>query len=714
MHDPLIPSSVCTSSPEEGVPSPAGLRWGVRLEQATEGLRIVYDDVTLAFEGPRPACIRAFLDRLDGLVSLEQACVASGLHLDHAATLIECLSEYDMLRPAAPVLVECDRLSGARFAELCRACIGPWKRRVFDHSLWRALASGTAPRSVFEGWLLENFHLIEGVTLRLGAAVAHCADDAMRRHFIKHFTEEYDHCEFFRRSLRVLGVSDESLLRSEPLTVTRAVIDWMRDASHHDPLCYAVCSAFLESTGADRQSATEFYARLSQAYEPRAVKPMAAHASLDEQYGHVGFLEKICAEIDGIDVARADRALRTLWGFVETLTLWSTVIERHYADGRPLFPGADGTGRPVRVYGGRWLAVATEKQHRRSPTGGYVQGGSAARATARPQLAPCLRTLLDGDSFIVDAGHLNVRYEGNGASLVAAVVAELDGRLTVAELVERHGIAIDVLAEVLAPLADESFLLDAALDEHETMSGPEFLAAFRQECRFWSHQVFSHPFWIRLRDGTVPLSVVLGWGVEFHHYVRHADRYMAAGVAYCADSWRTRQWLAKHFVEEVGHSEIFLQGLMGCGLSRVRVLDAMPLPATQALMHTLMESAYEGTVPYAACFGFTQPETIAPSPEAQRAFYDGLSAAYPEASSLFQAFLRHSLLDANLGHEQLVLERLFANATAVDRSHRAAAVRSVRRLAECFMVFFEQILDAYTDPVQPFPRRAPTVADMYP
>ncbi len=329
---------------ESSTPAPAVLRWDVRFEQEAGSLHVEGNDVTLTLDGPEPARLRAFLDRLDGEHSLEQLCVASGLGPKAGAELLACLEDHGMLRTAAAATAE-SRLDGARFAEICRECIAPWKHQLFGHSLWRALGEGTAPRSLFEGWLLENFHLIEGVTLRLGAATAHCAEPAVRRHFIKHFAEEYNHCEFFHRSLAVLGVSDEDLARSQPLTATRAVIDWMRDAARHDPIAYAACSAFLESTGADRSGADEFYARLSEAYDARAVKFMASHAKLDEEYGHVGFLEKICAEIGDLDIARAERALRYLAGFVETLELWSTCIERHYAHETTLVPGA------VRIYG---------------------------------------------------------------------------------------------------------------------------------------------------------------------------------------------------------------------------------------------------------------------------------------------------------------------------------------------------------------------------
>ncbi|MBV1862543.1 MAG: iron-containing redox enzyme family protein [Nannocystaceae bacterium] len=332
--------------------------------------------------------------------------------------------------------------------------------------------------------------------------------------------------------------------------------------------------------------------------------------------------------------------------------------------------------------------------------------------TTRPQIAPFLHTTLTSNEFVASNGVVDVTYEGDGATLVAELMESLDGSHTLGQLGEHHGIGIEQLKGLLAPLRDESFLLDAAIDAYDTMSGREFMTSFRHECRFWSQHIFSRPFWTSLRAGEASLPVVLGWGVEFHHYVRHADRYMAAGVAYCSESWRARQWLSDHFVEEVGHSEIFLRGLAECDLSRSRVLGAMPLPATQALMHALMESAYEGAVPYAACFGLTQPESVAPTPDAQRTFYDGLSAHYVPASPLFEAFLQHSLLDAELGHERLVIERMLSEAESVDRSQRVAAIRAVRRLAECFVVFFDQVRDYYTDQTRPFPRRSPSLADL--
>ena len=147
------------------------------------------------------------------------------------------------------------------------------------------------------------------------------------------------------RKQRETARAIEAILESRPLAGTLAVLHFMRDAARKDPLCYAACSAFLESTGEDRHSAGDFFERLAANYEPKAVQFMAQHAQMDERYEHVGFLEKICREMNDIDMARADRAVRYLSGFVETLELWSTVVERHYSTNPPLPVGS------VRIYG---------------------------------------------------------------------------------------------------------------------------------------------------------------------------------------------------------------------------------------------------------------------------------------------------------------------------------------------------------------------------
>jgi len=328
-----------------GIPLDVALNWDIRFDEQAGALSVENSETVVTLSGFEPRRCRAFLDRLDGEHSMDRLCEESGLGERECTAIIAALLDSGVAHRVSAFNPATGPMSGPQFAKACRDLVPRWKNRLFGHSLWRRLTSGAAPRALFQGWLLENFHFIEGVTLRLGAATAHCADPVLRRHFIKHFAEEYDHCEFFRRALRACGMSNEEIDAGAPLAGTLAVIYWARDAARKDPLCYAACSAFLESTGSDRQSAIDFFQRLAEKYEPSAVKHMAQHAQLDEDYDHAGFLEKFCADTGNIDRPRADRAIESLRGFVETLELWSTAVERHYSDESTLRPC------PVRIYG---------------------------------------------------------------------------------------------------------------------------------------------------------------------------------------------------------------------------------------------------------------------------------------------------------------------------------------------------------------------------
>ncbi|XXX74469.1 iron-containing redox enzyme family protein [Sorangium sp. So ce134] len=334
------------------------------------------------------------------------------------------------------------------------------------------------------------------------------------------------------------------------------------------------------------------------------------------------------------------------------------------------------------------------------------------RADSKPLLAPHAHTSAGPDQFSVKGVEVSVDYVGNGARHVERVISSLDGRRSAAEIASHHGIGLEELRALLAHLHDEGLLLDTAIAAHDYDSVASFLEALRLERRFWGRHIFAQQFWMDLRSGAAPLSTVLGWGVEFYHYVAHADEYMAAGVAYCSDTWVTRQWVAQHFVEEAGHGEIFLEGLAGCGLSRSRIREAPPLPATRALMNALTESAMEGPLAYTACFALTQPESTAPSLAEQESFYGELSRCYPGAASLFRAFLRHARIDSELHHERTILEKILEARGEVDRSSREAIIRSIRRLAEYFVMFFEQISEYYASPHHQFPRRAPTMMEL--
>jgi hypothetical protein len=268
---------------------------------------------------------------MDGHRTLES--IASETGLEHE--LLESLASFLIERDLAVDLtaLEPDWISPAAFLEVCTSLFPIWRRSVFDESLWVRLASGAVPRSLLVGWLVENYHFIQGVNDRLALAVTECQDPKIRPVFAQHFVEEYDHGRFFLEALAALGVHTEDVKRSRPLPGTLAVLNQMRSAARRDYLEYAVCSGFLESTGEDQQGALAFLHKVQGGLADDfsgALEPLAVHVRLDDGLGHPDNFGKICSLLQPISASRASDAINAGFLLLETLKLWARDIERSY------------------------------------------------------------------------------------------------------------------------------------------------------------------------------------------------------------------------------------------------------------------------------------------------------------------------------------------------------------------------------------------------
>lgn len=271
------------------------------------------------------------LNLLTGVHSLPDVSKAAGIPLSDLNAVVTHLSAAGVVNnePAGDTWIE-----PGEFAQLCRAMYRPWKARLFNHDLWRGLVEGTLNRRVFIGWAVESYWFIEGVLDRLPLAAA-CSENAkLRCVFTQHFSEEWDHFNFFVRTLDALGITAEQRRVGQPLPGTRAVLHWMRDAARRDSLRYAACSGFLESTGNDRAAARSFFDHVAMHYDTPdrvAVTPMAEHVSLDEDYGHNTMVENAANCFPSISQERCQQALQSTYGLLETLEMWSSDILRYYA-----------------------------------------------------------------------------------------------------------------------------------------------------------------------------------------------------------------------------------------------------------------------------------------------------------------------------------------------------------------------------------------------
>ena len=331
--------------------------------------------------------------------------------------------------------------------------------------------------------------------------------------------------------------------------------------------------------------------------------------------------------------------------------------------------------------------------------------GSRLSALSQPLLsAGCVVTVRGADAVEVATNATVYTLAGGAAQALARAASELRGVATIANLSSAHACAPEALCAVLQPLADDGLVLDAAALA-AARTGSALLERWRHECAFWSRRVVDRPLWRELLSARASRRLVLGWAIEFTHFVEAANEYMPLGIAHTREGARARERLSRHYVEEADHAGFFLDGLARCGIAPTAVRAAPPLASTRALINFLAEHALAGNLSYPACFGVMQAANTTATPADVHAFYDHLTASYPELSGLFDGIRRHALLDVSLGHAATVFEQLVDPDRAISPREAAMVTEAVRETAEHFALFFDGVVHAYAAPHGALPRR---------
>lgn len=297
------------------------------------------------------------------------------------------------------------------------------------------------------------------------------------------------------------------------------------------------------------------------------------------------------------------------------------------------------------------------------------------------------------DSFIAATPTSKYTFSESSAHALYSVHKELIGKSTIEALAADFRLDLEELTGVLEVLNQDGWLIDADAPL-KAQSVTQFITALKEECLFWNRDMYAQPFWKPFHSGAANREQVLGWGLEYYHFVESANEHMAMGVAYCRDKFRLRELMIQHYIEEWNHSEIFLRGLVKSGMSEVMVKTSRPLETTRALIDYLNELAYYHPLAYSACYLVMQDGREKTEEKTVNDYYDKLSAHYPYAAPMLDAIRKHALIDVGLDHHKTPLERyLEEHPEALTEEARQIIVAATRGTSEHFVQFFEGILD---------------------
>jgi pyrroloquinoline quinone (PQQ) biosynthesis protein C len=311
-----------------------------------------------------------------------------------------------------------------------------------------------------------------------------------------------------------------------------------------------------------------------------------------------------------------------------------------------------------------------------------------------PLLSPHARVVGTREAVSVVTPFADYRYTGRGGEILGQIVYRLDGSATLGEIRARIQASPEQFAAVLRPLFTDQVLVDLAPAVHAS-TPEEYLNRYFAICDAWAALIFDLEFWTAVVSGDAPRAVILGWGIEFYHRVIGSNEHNSVAVNYCADPV-ARAWLDDHFIEEVEHGEMFLGGLERCGVDATAVRNASPLPSTQGLVTALSMLAMANTWAFLGCYGVMHSPRGGHTASAIHAQFDRLDRLYPFAKDMLDQFRQHELIDVELGHEELILERMCARDGVPDARNAVRPILAAKGMVQAFVGFFDGIYAHYS------------------
>jgi hypothetical protein len=312
-------------------------------------------------------------------------------------------------------------------------------------------------------------------------------------------------------------------------------------------------------------------------------------------------------------------------------------------------------------------------------------------------LNPNLEIASDAGICRIEDNETRLTFHGESAAACKTIIEAIPRSRDLTEIAARTDCSIETVKIVAALLLEDSLAVDTSFPGDCAAS--DYLSKIRHCALFWNKHIMAQHFPVRLFGGEASETEVLGWGIEFYFFIKAAREYMALGSSRIAGPTAMLVPIWDHFAEEAFHSDIFLQGLVACGLKESTILRRMPMPTTIALTNHLYETSSAGLLEYVALFALMQPLSRPPTRDEVKLKYRFLREKYPFAKCLFDAFESHDCIDIALEHSSLTLEPVLMHRGPLSPAEWHTVMHILEDTANNFILFFEGIQRYYRSSV---------------
>jgi pyrroloquinoline quinone (PQQ) biosynthesis protein C len=295
-----------------------------------------------------------------------------------------------------------------------------------------------------------------------------------------------------------------------------------------------------------------------------------------------------------------------------------------------------------------------------------------------------------GDKVAIEYLGQQVTLEGIAATLFDKMLPYLDGNTGIGNIAERLSETPKRIQSLTQQLGATGVLAFKDATDGAVMSGEQFYELHRKYVNHWLQPIYDHPFWERVVTGKASRAQVLGFAFEKYHYIEGAYEHMAIAAANATPEMMPH--LARHFIEEYNHGDIYRKGLRSLFTDDV-ILRSQPLPSTRALVNFLSESAGRNSFGYYAgneLLQMTENTGDTGDNDSINDFYDAMRKHYPYTNKVIDAFIAHTNADQKLGHENVFLE-MCQSIPPLTRAEVDDALNIVRSMAEHLYLFMDGI-----------------------
>jgi pyrroloquinoline quinone (PQQ) biosynthesis protein C len=299
----------------------------------------------------------------------------------------------------------------------------------------------------------------------------------------------------------------------------------------------------------------------------------------------------------------------------------------------------------------------------------------------------------DNKKVVMEYLAQEVVLEDAGAALFSKIAEYITGQMTLEQVAKQVNEPLSRIKSLTDQLVETGILYSMKHDgaqDFTTMTGVEFYALHKKYSSFWLQPVYDHPLWEKITNGTATRAQVIGFAFEKYHYIEGAHEHM--GIAAANATPEMMPHLARHFIEEYTHGDIYRKGLKYIFPDDL-VLRSQPLPSTRALINLLSETAARSSFAYYAGNEVLQMTENTGDESASNSiddFYAAMRKHYPYSGKLIDSFIMHTNADQNLGHENVFLE-MCESVPPLTRKELIDAMNVSKSMTEHLLLFMDGI-----------------------